>query len=59
LAVVVEEMVGLGEEGGRNVEKPQHFTDGLVQGGQVFYKTMKTGVTGLVDRPMEGASKAG
>lgn len=40
-------------------EKPQHLGDGLVQGGQVFYKSMRTGVTGLVHRPREGASKEG
>lgn len=30
-----------------------------LQGGQLLYKTMRSGVTGLVERPREGASKEG
>jgi len=52
-------MVGLGEEDGWDREKPQHFRDGIVQGGQVLYRSMRSGVTGLVDRPRKGASRDG
>ena len=63
MAGLVKEMTFLKEdERGERLaarEKPQHFGDGIVQGGQVFYTTMKTGVVGLVDRPREGASREG
>lgn len=57
VAGLVEGAVGLGDEGFQ--EKPQHLGDGIVQGGQVLYKSMKSGVNGLVDRPIEGALKEG
>ena len=59
VAGLVEGVVGLGDEDPWGREKPQHLRDGLVQGGQVLYKSMKSGVTGLVDRPMEGAFREG
>ncbi|CAM9838191.1 unnamed protein product [Scytosiphon promiscuus] len=32
---------------------------GVKQGGKVFYETMKAGITGLIDRPAEGAKEEG
>jgi hypothetical protein len=63
LAGLVEGVAGLNEEeplrdrGAR--ERPQHLGDGLVQGGQVLFRSIKTGVTGLVEHPREGASREG
>ncbi|CAM9781663.1 unnamed protein product, partial [Choristocarpus tenellus] len=44
------------EEGGDEVK---NLESGMKQGGKVFYNTMKAGLSGLVDRPMEGAKEDG
>ncbi|CAN0097685.1 unnamed protein product, partial [Discosporangium mesarthrocarpum] len=47
---------GEGEVVGGEVKSLEH---GMKQGGRVFMRTMKAGISGLVDRPMEGAKEEG
>ncbi len=45
--------------GGGQQQRPQHLGDGLLKGGEHFYRTMKTGVKNMYDLPASGATRDG
>ncbi|CBJ48804.1 conserved unknown protein [Ectocarpus siliculosus] len=47
------------EEDGQLQREVKGLEHGVKQGGKVFYETMKAGITGLIDRPAEGAKEEG
>ncbi|TFJ87665.1 hypothetical protein NSK_001015 [Nannochloropsis salina CCMP1776] len=38
---------------------PQHLGEGILKGGEVFYKSVKSGVKNIYDLPQQGASREG
>ena len=49
---------GGGGAGGR-AAPPQHLGEGILKGGEVFYRSMKSGVKNIYDLPQQGASREG
>lgn len=51
---------GAGGGGGQQQQqRPQHLGEGLLKGGEHFYRTMKTGVKNMYDLPATGATRDG
>ena len=48
-----------GGGGQQQQQRPQHLGEGLLKGGEHFYRTMKTGVKNMYDLPATGATRDG
>ncbi len=58
-AVAMVSEGGTGPAVGGRAAPPQHLGEGILKGGEVFYRSMKSGVKNIYEMPQQGASRDG